>query len=98
MINVTPVYPNWTAEMKVTQKKHEDICVINCTNTTQYYMKWDLSIQNQIYHHLLSVSVYSALWNTAQGEAMKEGEVQDFFTTTNYNQLMLLTLCPLADF
>jgi len=39
MINVTPVYPNWTAEMKVTQKKHEDICVINCTNTTQYYMK-----------------------------------------------------------
>jgi len=39
MINVTLVYPNWTAEMRVTQKWHEDICVINRTNTTQYYVK-----------------------------------------------------------
>jgi hypothetical protein len=70
--------------MKVTQKQYENTYVINRTNTTQYYMKWDFSIQNQIHHHLLSVSVYNALWDTAQGEATKEGKVQeDFFTTTN---------------
>jgi hypothetical protein len=83
MINVTIVYSNWTAEMKVMQKQYENIYLINSTNTTQYYIKVDFSIQNQICCHLLTISVYTALWETAYGEAKKEGKVQDFLTTTN---------------